>query len=127
MPLRQLVFLSLLWTAPAALFAQAPPGTPRGTRATVGGQLGYSRSGLGGPDAQGVSSHQGALSGVYLQVPLAGAVSLRPEVLFALKGGRAQAAVVGGGVVDIDIGLAYLEFPALLRIERPAGRYRPVL
>ena len=99
----------------------APP------RATVGGQLGYSRSSLGGPDARGIQSHQGALTGVFLQAPLAGPLSLRPEILFALKGGRAQAAVVGGGTVDIDIGLAYLEFPALLRLERPKGRFRPVL
>jgi hypothetical protein len=118
--------LTLLYTVPVALAAQGP-GRFRGPRATVGGQLGYSRSSLGGPDAQGLSSHQGALSGVYLQLPVGGPVSFRPELLFALKGGRAQAAVVGGGVVDIDIGLAYLELPALLRIERPTGRFRPVL
>ena len=122
----RLFLIGLFWIVPPCAFAQAPR-TPRLPRPTVGGQLGYSRSSLGGPDARGVSSHQGALSGVYLQVPLGGPLSLRPEILFALKGGRAQAAVEGGGVVDIDIGLAYLEFPALLRIERPAGRYRPVL
>ena len=116
----------LLWLLPMALAAQAPD-RPRRPRATVGGQLGYSRTSLGGPDAVGVQSHQGALTGVYLQAPLAGALSLRPEILFALKGGRAKADVVGGGTVDIDIGLAYLEFPALLRLERPRGRFRPVL
>jgi hypothetical protein len=123
---RLLLVIILLCTIPGALVAQRS-GRVRGPRATVGGQLGYSRSSLGGPDAQGVSSRQGALSGVYLQLPIGGPVSFRPELLFALKGGRAQAAVVGGGVVDIDIGLAYLELPALLRIERPTGRFRPVL
>ena len=89
------LFLLLLWILPGALSGQSPPPPYRGPRATVGGQLGYSRSSLGGADA--------------------------------LKGGRAQAAVVGGGTVDIDIGLAYLEFPALLRAERPTGRFRPVV
>jgi hypothetical protein len=124
MAIRRLLLLALLWTLPIGLAAQSPP---RGPRPTVGGQLGYSRSRLGGPDARATQSHQGALTGVYLQAPLAGPLSIRPEILFALKGGRAQAAVVGGGTLDIDIGLAYLEFPALLRVERPRGRFRPVL
>jgi hypothetical protein len=126
MAIRPVVFLLVATLLPTALPAQSsqPLGGPR---ATVGAQLGYSRTNLGGPDAVGTQSHQGALSGVYLQAPLGGAFSLRPELLFALKGGRAQAAVVGGGTVDIDIGLAYLEVPALLRIERPKGRFRPVI
>jgi len=127
MAIHRALFLLLLWILPGALSGQSPPPGYRGPRATVGGQLGYSRSSLGGADAQGTQSHQGALTGVYLQTPLGGAFSLRPELLFALKGGRAQAAVVGGGTVDIDIGLAYLEFPALLRAERPTGRFRPVV
>ena len=126
MAIRRLLLLILLWTLPPGLAAQGA-GRVRPPRATVGGQLGYSRTSLGGPDARGTQSHQGALTGVFLQAPLAGPLSLRPEILFALKGGRAQAAVVGGGTVDIDIGLAYLEFPALLRLERPKGRFRPVL
>lgn len=125
MPARPLLLFSLACLVPTGLVAQGPGAG--GPRPTVGAQLGYSRSSLGGPDARGVQSHQGALTGVYLQAPLGGPLSLRPEMLFALKGGRAQAAVVGGGVVDIDIGLAYLEFPALLRLELPKGRYRPVL
>jgi len=123
----QVAVLLVLWALPAALYGQSPPRRYGAPRATVGGQLGYSRSSLGGADAQGTQSHQGALTGVYLQAPLGGAFSIRPELLFALKGGRAQAAVVGGGTVDIDIGLAYLEFPALLRVERPSGRFRPVI
>ncbi len=125
MAIRQGLLVSVLCLAPAALSAQAP--SQFHPQATVGAQLGYSRSSLGGPDAQGTQSHQGALTGVYLQVPLGAALSLRPEILFALKGGRAQAAVVGGGTLDIDIGLAYLEFPALLRFELPSGRFRPLL
>src|SRR5512138_1590698 len=63
---------------------------PRGPRKTVGAEVGYSRTNLGGGDADQLGSRQGALTGVYLQLPLGGRLSLRPEVLFALKGGRAQ-------------------------------------
>ncbi len=109
-----------------ALHAQAPA-PPRRTRAAAGAEVGYSRSDLGGPDAQRVRSRQGALTGVFLQMPLAGPLSLRPEVLFALKGGLAQASVEGGGAVQLDIGLAYIEVPLLLRVGVPRGRFRPML
>ena len=55
------------------------------------------------------------------------AAELRPEILFALKGGRVQADVEGGGTVELDIGLAYLELPVLLRAGPRRGRFRPVL
>jgi hypothetical protein len=116
----------LLCLLPVALAAQAPA-RPRGPRPAVGAQVGYSQSNLGGPDAQGVRSRGGALTGVYLQAPLGGAFALRPEVLFALKGGRAQASVAGGGSVELDIGLAYIEMPLLLRVGVPRGRFRPML
>jgi hypothetical protein len=67
------------------------------------------------------------LTGVFLQAPLGGIFSLRPEVLFALKGGRAQAAIEGGGTAELDIGLAYIEVPVLLRVGVPRGRFRPLL
>jgi hypothetical protein len=116
----------LLLAIPAALSGQdrAPR---RGPRPSVGGEVGYSRSDLGGPDAQRVRSRQGALTGVYMQLPLAGPLSVRPEILFALKGGRAQADVEGGGTVELDIGLAYIELPVLLRMGPRRGRFRPVL
>lgn len=125
MPGRCLKCLLVLTLLPLSLPAQAPaPGWPR---PTVGAQVGYSRSDLGGPDAQRVRSRQGALTGVYLQMPLGGPLSVRPEVLFALKGGRAQAVVAGGNPVQLDIGLAYIEMPVLLRAGVPRGRFRPVL
>jgi hypothetical protein len=118
----------LLCVLPLALSAQAPtPARPRGPRPAVGAQVGYSRSDLGGPDAERVQSRQGALTGVYLQAPLGGPFAVRPEVLFALKGGRAQASVEGGGSVELDIGLAYIEVPVLLRVGVPHGRFRPML
>lgn len=108
------------------LVAQAPV-PPRRPRAVVGAEVGYSRSDLGGVAARRIRSRQGALTGVFLQAPLRGALSLRPEVLFALKGGLAQATVEGGGSVPLDIGLAYIEMPVLLRLAVPRGRFRPML
>jgi hypothetical protein len=116
----------LLCVLPVALAAQAPA-PPRGPRPAVGAQVGYSSSDLGGPDAQRVRSRGGALTGVYLQAPLGGALALRPEVLFALKGGRTQASVAGSGSAELDIGLAYIEVPVLLRVGVPHGRFRPMI
>jgi hypothetical protein len=121
----QMVLL-LLTFLPLALSAQEAP-RRRGPRPAVGGEVGYSRSDLAGGDAERVRSRQGALTGVYMQVPLAGPLSIRPEILFALKGGRVQTAVEGGGSIELDIGLAYLELPVLLRAGPRRGRFRPVV
>ena len=117
----------LLALLPAGLAAQAQAAGRRGPRPAVGAEVGYSRSDLGGPDAQRVRSRQGALTGVFLVAPLAGPLSLRPEILFALKGGRAQSSVVGGGTVELDIELAYIEMPVLMKVGVPRGRFRPML
>jgi hypothetical protein len=126
MPLRRHLPILLLLLLPAALAAQAAP-RGRGPRPSVGGEVGYSRSDLGGSDAERVRSRQGALTGVYMQLPLTGPLSIRPEILFALKGGRVQADVEGGGSVELDIGLAYIEVPVLLRAGPRRGRFRPVV
>ena len=118
--------LLLVALAPALVCAQqAPP--RRGPRPAVGAEVGYSRSDLGGADAQRVRSRQGALTGVFLVAPLAGPISLRPEILFALKGGRTQADVAGGGTVELDIELAYIEMPLLLKLGAWRGRFRPMV
>ena len=115
----------LLFVVPIALAAQeAAP--RRGPRASVGGEVGYSRSDLVGGDAQRVRSRQGALTGVYMQLPLAGPFNVRTEVLFALKGGRVQGDVAAG-TGELDIGLAYIEVPVLLRAGPRRGRFRPVV
>ncbi len=119
------VALFLMILLPALLAAQAP--RRRTARPAVGAEVGYSRSDLGGPDAQRVRSRQGALTGVFLLAPLAGPVSLRPEILFALKGGRAQASVEGGGTTELDIELAYIEMPLLLKLGVRRGRFRPMV
>jgi hypothetical protein len=106
--------------------AQAPPGRSS-TRPAVGAEVGYSRSDLGGADAQRVQSRQGALTGVYLQTPLKLPVFLRTEILFALKGGRTQAPVDTGGSRELDVGLAYIEMPVLVRVGVMRGRFRPMV
>jgi hypothetical protein len=97
-------------------------------RAAVGAQVGYSRADLTGENSDLVESRQGAITGVYLHLPMNRVLSLRPELLFSLKGGRILSLVAGSpGVSLIDIELAYLELPVLARLTLPRGRYRPVL
>lgn len=52
--------------------------------AAVGAQVGYSRADLIGEDSDLVESRQGAITGVYLHLPVHALVSVRPEVLFSL-------------------------------------------
>jgi hypothetical protein len=122
----QLLLLVLL-AVPAVLAGQAPPRRRSSLRPAVGAEVGYSRSDLGGANALRVESRQGALTGVYLQIPVKAPVFLRTEVLFALKGGRTQVVVDSGATRDLDIGLAYIEVPVLLRLAATRGRFRPVV
>ncbi len=96
--------------------------------AAVGAQVGYSRADLTGENSDLVESRQGAITGVYLHLPLNQLLSVRPEVLFSLKGGRILAQVAGTSTIAlVDIELAYLELPLLARWTLPRGRYRPVV
>ena len=96
--------------------------------AAVGAEVGYSRADLTGENADLVESRQGAITGVYLHLPVGPVVSVRPEVLFSLKGGRTVALIARtSDLVDIDIELAYLELPVLARLTLPAGRVRPAI
>jgi hypothetical protein len=114
------VLVLLASAAPVLLSAQ-------GRRAAVGAEVGYSRADLGGADASGIRARQGAITGVYLAAPLGRSLSLRPELLFALKGGRTEVSLEDGSIVTLDIDLAYIELPLLARVTLPTGRIRPVL
>jgi Outer membrane protein beta-barrel domain len=104
--------------------AQAARAAAWFTRPAVGVQVGYSRTDLALSGAGNLlESRQGAITGVYLQFPVRDFLAIRPELLFSLKGGR----TVATGQADIDIELAYLEFPLLLRVSIPTGSLRPVL
>jgi hypothetical protein len=106
----------LIWSAATAA-----------SQSAVGAHVGYSRSDLVGADAAELRGRQGALTGVFISVPLGKALSVRPELLFAQKGGRTEVALENGGSATIDIELAYFEFPVLARATLPRGRLRPVL
>jgi hypothetical protein len=90
--------------------------------------VGYSRADLTGENANRVESRQGAVTGVYLHLPMNSVVSVRPEVLFSIKGGRILTLLEDSpDVALVDIELAYLELPVLARLTLPRGRYRPAL
>jgi hypothetical protein len=96
--------------------------------AAVGAQVGYSRADLTGENSDLVESRQGAITGVYLHLPMNRVLSLRPEVLFSLKGGRILAQIEGSSSLAlVDIELAYLELPVMARLTLPRGRFRPVV
>ena len=97
-------------------------------RAAVGAEVGYSRADLIGEDSDLVASRQGAITGVYLHLPIAPMLSVRPELLFSLRGGQTLALVSGSSdIADVDIELAYLELPLLARLSLPRGRVRPAI
>jgi outer membrane protein with beta-barrel domain len=96
-------------------------------RKAVGAQVGFSRSDLRGADAEQLGSREAALTGVYLLLPVSGWLSVRPEVLFALKGGRTDAQVRSGASTPSDLELAYLEIPLLLRANTTHGSIRPLV
>jgi Outer membrane protein beta-barrel domain len=96
--------------------------------AAVGAEVGYSRADLIGGDSDPVESRQGAITGVYVHLPLNRVVSVRPELLFSLRGGRTLVGIAGtDDFAEIDLELAYLELPLLARMILPRGRFRPAV
>lgn len=100
--------------------------------AAVGAEVGYSRADLIGEDSDLVDARQGAITGVYLHLPLTPMISVRPELLFSLRGGRTLVLLTGRDtipdeVAELDIELAYLELPVLARLVLPRGRIRPAV
>jgi hypothetical protein len=90
--------------------------------------VGYSRADLIGANADIVESKRGAITGVYLHFPVSQVVSIRPELLFSLRGGRTLVGIVGTeDFADVDMELAYLDLPLLARLVWPRGQVRPAL
>jgi hypothetical protein len=115
-------------TLAIAIGLTAPPLAMTQERAAVGAQVGYSRADLTGENSSLVRSRQGAVTGVYLHLPVGSIASVRPEVLFSLKGGRTLFLIAGtDDIAELDLELAYLELPILARLALPRGRFRPVL
>jgi hypothetical protein len=133
----RLVLILGVLAAPRATAQEVVPGDSASTQASraaawytrpaVGVQVGYSRTDLAlGGAGNLLTSRQGAITGVYLHFPLRDAVAIRPELLFSLKGGS-TVTTIGGQQANIDIELAYIELPLLLRASFPTGSIRPVL
>ncbi|HKU61316.1 MAG TPA: porin family protein [Gemmatimonadales bacterium] len=133
-----LVLILGVLAAPAVSAQEAVPGDSTSTAASraaawytrpaVGVEVGYSRTDLAvGGSGNLLTSRQGAITGAYLHFPLADALAVRPELLFSLKGGSTVATIEGQGEASIDIELAYIELPLLLRASFPTGSVRPVL
>jgi hypothetical protein len=98
------------------------------SRAAAGAEVGYSRADLVGENADLVESKQGAITGVYLHLPVSPVVSVRPELLFTLRGGRTVVGKAGTeNLAVIDLELAYLELPLLARLVLPRGQIRPAV
>lgn len=98
------------------------------SRAAAGAEVGYSRADLIGGNADIVESKEGAITGVYLHFPVSPIVSLRPELLFSLRGGRTVIGIAGSDdLATADIELAYLELPVLARLVWPRGQVRPAI
>jgi hypothetical protein len=90
--------------------------------------VGYSRADLIGANADIVESKQGAITGVYLHFPVSTVVAIRPELLFSLRGGRTLVGIAGtDDFADVDLELAYLELPLLVRAVWPRGQVRPAV
>jgi hypothetical protein len=106
----------------------AAGGAAAQSRAAAGAEVGYSRADLTGSNADIVESKEGAITGVYLHLPVSSVVSLRPELLFSLRGGRTVIGIAGtDDLATADIELAYLELPLLARLVWPRGQLRPAV
>jgi hypothetical protein len=82
-------------------------------RPLVGATIGYSSAALVGSDQIGTRHVAGAVTGPFVDIPFGDVVSLRPQLLFNVKGGAippASGAVAG----EVRVELGYLELPVLI-------------
>ena len=78
-------------------------------------------------DAFKQKSRAGLQLGAYLQLPLAGSVSLQPELHYIQKGTKFELSDVEIGTSEIGFKLAYVEVPVLLRFDLGSGNVRPFI
>ncbi|MES2522700.1 MAG: porin family protein [Gemmatimonadota bacterium] len=76
------------------------------------------------------SNRIGLQLGGFLQIPISGMWSFQPELHFIQKGGKTNVSISGDEfgdpfTADLDLSLAYLEVPALLRLDLGSRRLRP--
>jgi hypothetical protein len=109
---------------PAALQAQGGAGAPRGIR--YGILLGAAVSTISDAEKAAAGELTAAIDtkrrkgfdgGIYLQIPLAGMVSLQPEAHYAQKGVTLTASEPTVGAINLDLKIDYVEIPVLLRLD----------
>ena len=109
-------------TASLPLSAQS---NASGSTLRVGVMAGASSTTIGGKDAEDAERRTGFLAGVYLVKPIAGSLSLRPELLFSQKGAKAKFSE-DDVQADVDLKLSYIDVPVLLQLEpSTTGSARP--
>ncbi|HXI19947.1 MAG TPA: porin family protein [Gemmatimonadales bacterium] len=102
---------------------------PLWAQASLGVNLGYSRSSFVGSDSKGVSAREGAVAGAYFRLPLTSWLSVQPELQLASKGGASRVTAGNPPVpLRLELDLVYLDLPVLLRAGVPVpGGTRLVL
>jgi hypothetical protein len=79
---------------------------------------------VGGEDAEGVSNRTGLVGGVFVDMPVANAVSIRPELLYSMQGAKVDD--IDGKGTDGKVNLNYIALPVLVRVTVPtASQTRP--
>ncbi|GAB3945372.1 hypothetical protein GCM10028805_14340 [Spirosoma harenae] len=122
--MKKTIFLTvglLLFTL--ASFAQVRVGL------TGGVQLANQKNDLGGISING-SNRIGFMAGLLLDASIAGNLSIRPQILYSVKGTKFNLGALTGGTVsggDIDYSLNYLEVPIQLTYGLEAGPGKVVL
>jgi hypothetical protein len=93
---------------------------------SFGIMAGANFSKLGGDDAEDVSNRTGLMAGVYVDLPVANGVSIRPELVYSQQGAKGDN--VDGKGTDIEIKIDYVQLPVLARFTVPtASQTRPFL
>jgi hypothetical protein len=81
---------------------------------------------LGGDDVEDASNRTGLLAGVYVDLPVANGVSVRPELLYSMQG--AKTVNIDGKGPDAVLKLDYVQLPVLVRFTVPtASQTRPFI
>lgn len=79
---------------------------------------------VGGEDTEGVSNRTGLMGGIYVDMPVANAVSIRPELLYSMQGAKADD--LDGKGTDGEVKLDYIAVPVMVRVTVPtASQTRP--
>ncbi len=79
---------------------------------------------LGGDDVEDASNRTGLLAGIYVDMPIANGVSVRPELLYSMQGAKTDN--IDGKGTDAELKLDYVQLPVLVRFTVPtASQTRP--